>query len=326
MAPPTAIAEQHTAPVRSWNDIPGWFPWLDHAAFTAVLEAQQGQPGDLVELGAYLGKSAVVIGAHLQVGERFVVVDLFGTDELLGTDSSVSENRHEVIGSYSNLTRDQFEANYAAVHAGVLPEIVHGLSSSVVDHVGPDTCRFVHIDASHLYDQVCIDIENTRSILKPGGVVVFDDFRSGHTPGVAAAVWDAVLHGGLIPFAITPQKLYAVYDDPAPYLSAITGLAQHDARLSTARSRVADHEFLRINYAKAHLNAQKARRARESAQIRHADVATQRQVVAAALQAQHEQMRQLPVSRRILRTIARDYAPPSMTRWAIARRNRRRNR
>lgn len=49
--------------------------------FDALLRVQSfGPPGDIVELGAYLGESAVVLGDHLRAGDRFVVVDLFGTD------------------------------------------------------------------------------------------------------------------------------------------------------------------------------------------------------------------------------------------------------
>src|SRR3954469_2448927 len=70
--------------IRSAADIPGWFFWLARRLIEAVLEGQaDGPAGDLVELGTYQGKSAVVIGAYRRPGERFVALDLFGRTDLL---------------------------------------------------------------------------------------------------------------------------------------------------------------------------------------------------------------------------------------------------
>ena len=55
--------------------------------FDALLAAQADTPaGHLVELGCFLGKSAIVIGAHRREGERFVVIDLFEHTDLLGSN------------------------------------------------------------------------------------------------------------------------------------------------------------------------------------------------------------------------------------------------
>ncbi len=54
-----------------------------------------------------------------------------------------------------------------------------------------------------------------RTLLAPEGVVVFDDYRAEHTPGVAAAVWQR-LDKGLSPFALSPVKMYATFGDPLP--------------------------------------------------------------------------------------------------------------
>lgn len=59
------------------KDVPGWFPPLDQVLFTWFLEKQQ-LAGDLLELGVYMGKSAILLGHHLRPGEAFTVCDLFG--------------------------------------------------------------------------------------------------------------------------------------------------------------------------------------------------------------------------------------------------------
>lgn len=224
--PDPARANRARPPI---NDIPGWFFWLDRQLFATLLHAQQDRPaGDLVELGTYLGKSAVLIGDHLRAGERFLAVDLFGRTDLL--DDAQAPNRREVQASYSRLTRDQFERNYLAFHPE-LPTVVEGPSSVIMDHVGDGTVRFVHVDASHLYDHVRLDAEHARRMLQPGGLVVFDDYRSEHTPGVSAAVWEAVFAHGLIPVALTGTKLYGVFSDPQPYRDALGELLTADDRI-----------------------------------------------------------------------------------------------
>lgn len=230
-------------PIRSFYDIEGWFHWLDKTIFDELLQFQSDSPpGDLVELGAYKGKSTVVIGDHLRDGERFVVVDLFGED---ASDSGLAKaNRKEIQNSYATLTRQQFESNYLALHP-VLPLVVQGLSSEIVDHVDPGTARFVHVDASHLYTHVREDVVSAKQLLRADGIVVFDDFRSEHTPGVAAAVWEAVVQGGLIPFAITPHKLYGVYGDPEPYASALRKLFTSDKRYWCEELEVLGRALLR---------------------------------------------------------------------------------
>ena len=236
-------------PIRSFYDVPGWFRWVDKTMFDTLLRVQSaGPPGDIVELGVYLGKSAVVLGSHLRNGDRFVVVDLFGTDpaEYEPSSAMLEANRSENRRSYASLERAAFEANYLALHEQ-LPVVVTGLSNSIVDHVAPGAARFVHVDAGHLYDNVREDVENTRHLLGPGGIAVFDDFRSEHTPGVSAAVWEAVATGGLRPFALSSSKFYGCYDDPTPYFDALRRLVDSDDRYRYDVQQIMGQQVIRIN-------------------------------------------------------------------------------
>ena len=81
-----------------------------------------------------------------------------------------------------------------------------------------------------MFDQVRADVINTKKILQPGGIAVFDDYRMEHTPGVAAAVWESVFFDGLVPFAVTARKMYAVYEgaDPEPYREALKEFVARD--------------------------------------------------------------------------------------------------
>lgn len=189
------------------DTVVGHFLPVDVMLFRALLEATaEAGRGDLAELGVLYGRSAVLIGSSLREGETFTVVDLFGSDP--GDVRNAEEND----SSYPGLTQEAFEANYRRL-LGDLPLVVRGLSHTVVEHASHGTHRFVHVDASHLHANVVRDIEAARVLLAPRGVLVLDDIREEHTPGVAAAAWQAVLTSGLRPFAISPHKLYATFTD-----------------------------------------------------------------------------------------------------------------
>ncbi len=200
----------------SFSSIPGWMTFEDFAAFGLVLSTQIAEEprGDLAELGVYKGKSAAVIGAYCLSDELFTVVDLF--DDGGKTDRA---NERENAREYAGLSRREFETNYLSVHPA-LPVVVQGPSTSITDVARHGTHRFVHIDASHLYDHVRKDIAAAQVLLRASGVVVLDDYRSAHTPGVAAATWAAVAEG-LRPVLLTGNKLYATWGDPACWVEVV---------------------------------------------------------------------------------------------------------
>jgi hypothetical protein len=160
-------------------------------------------------MGAYLGKSAIMLRSYLRADETFTVCDLFGSE------APTESNEREMRGSYATLTRRGFEANYLSFH-DELPRVLHAPTSVVPSEVDAGSCRFVHVDASHLYEHVRGDITAARDALQRDGVVVLDDFRSSHTPGVACATWQAMLEDGLRPVCVSAQKFYGTWGDPAP--------------------------------------------------------------------------------------------------------------
>jgi predicted O-methyltransferase YrrM len=220
--------------------IPGWLPRLDVELFRFFLgtQASLGETGDLAELGAYMGASATLIGAFIQPGETFTVVDLFG-------DSPPDEGNVEEVGRYyENLSQAAFEANYRGVH-GDLPVIVRGPSTTIRERAAHGRHRFVHVDASHEYGHVLEDIETAKQLLAPDGIVVFDDYRSEFFPGVAAALWPE-LATGLVPLVLSPQKVYATWGDPSPWQDDLRRWPKgRDVR--SELHRIGDHTVLAVH-------------------------------------------------------------------------------
>ena len=220
--------------------IPGWFSWADQRLFDHVLRGQQDEPpGTLVELGAYLGRSAALIGAHRREGEELVVCDLFGAP------APDERNAVETAREYATLTRARFEEHYLSVHP-VLPRVVQGPTAEIGQHVAPGTARFVHVDASHQFTHVLGDLRSARTLLRDTGVVVFDDVRSEHTPGVAAAVWGGVATEGLRPFCVSPSKLYGCFGDPEPHVARMLAWLRGFDGLAWEVQEVAGTELVRV--------------------------------------------------------------------------------
>lgn len=187
-----------------YKSVPGWFYEQDFRLFDFLLSSQAG--GDLVEIGAYQGASAILLGLHTRPDETLTVCDLFGMPE----DDAPNREESELL--YGDLSRESFEHNYLSV-LPKLPTILQTSSLEILEHVRPATCRFVHIDGSHLYDFVRSDIQAARTMLKPDGIVALDDWRQPHTPGVNVAVMEQVVARELHPIAITGGKFYGSWND-----------------------------------------------------------------------------------------------------------------
>ncbi|AJE82904.1 hypothetical protein SLNWT_2528 [Streptomyces albus] len=195
----------------SLAEVQGWFRPVDQQLFGWFLSRQLAaeEHGDLLEMGAYLGKSAIFLAGYLREDEAFTVCDLFDSP------APDAANSKEMTKSYASLTRRAFEANYLSFHAR-LPRILQAPTSAVPARVAPGSCRFVHIDASHLYEHVHGDIAAAREALRPEGIVALDDYRAEHCPGVAFATWEAVAVAGLHPVCVSGTKFYGTWGDPGP--------------------------------------------------------------------------------------------------------------
>ncbi len=190
--------------------VPGWFQPTDGWLMTivAAMQDEEGITGDALEIGAFQGRSAILLAHLLGPQETMVVCDPFDGD----TSSVVNDAENDRY--YTGLQETSFREHYARFHTR--PPEVHVMTSDVyADIAEADRFRLVHVDGSHLYDPVVGDIALTRRAMRAGGLVVFDDVFNGDLPGVAAAVWGAVATTDLVPVAMTEAKLYCAWGDRA---------------------------------------------------------------------------------------------------------------
>ena len=93
-----------------YKEVPGWFAPIDQAAFSWILKFQNQteEPGDLLEMGAFKGKSAIVIGTNRKPEEQFTVCDLF--DDITTSEAAHATEKRFFGGQ--SLTQAEFERNY----------------------------------------------------------------------------------------------------------------------------------------------------------------------------------------------------------------------
>lgn len=203
------------------GQVPGWFATLDFVTMVAIDEYQYSSEvaGDLLEIGAYAGKSAILLGFLRKGAERLFVCDIFD-----GSSPPSHDQAENAKWYAAGAPRAVFERWYRRFHQE-LPDIIERPSSDLAEMAFERPFRLIHIDGSHVYETVRSDLAFARDRAGPGAIVVLDDFGQPHAPGVAAATWEAVLSSGLRPLLLTHGKLYAAWDAQAGFAAYIRGWA-----------------------------------------------------------------------------------------------------
>jgi hypothetical protein len=94
------------------DQVDGWFFGADVELFSDLLARQRAEDikGDLLEIGAYQGKAAILMGYSLRDDEELVICDLFGGVMDHADIPPISRQ------DYSGLEQQQFLANWDRFH------------------------------------------------------------------------------------------------------------------------------------------------------------------------------------------------------------------
>lgn len=188
---------------RQRHRIPGWLSLVDLRLLAIVDQVQRdaGTRGDVLEIGVFRGKSAVVLGWLCRDDEDVVLCDLFGATV---TNADVQD---EADRWYPGLARADFEKTWSRFHPR--PAIVYECDSAELpSRIDDRRFRIIHVDGAHVEEAVQKDLRTAVDHAAPDAVVVVDDYRTAGLPGVAAALWTAVDRGELVPILFTEAKAY----------------------------------------------------------------------------------------------------------------------
>jgi len=227
---------------RSLADVPGWLDYADFLVLQLIDEIQDGLGfvGDILEIGAYQGRTAILLQYFCRGDDRLSVCDVF--EQRTGDD----ENERERDAFYTDLTRETFEQYFLRYHPK-LPDVHQCRSQDLGSRLSARSFRLIHVDGAHLHAVVRSDLALAKRVAAPGGIVAVDDYRREHTPGVAAAAWEAVLNGGLVPLCITPGKLYGCWQHADWYTERLRELARNLPALRMEEHVILERAVLRLS-------------------------------------------------------------------------------
>jgi hypothetical protein len=190
--------------LRKVNDTSGWFVDDDQILFIMLFEFFNLERiiGNTIEIGVYKGKSAILLNYLVKESEDLYLCDIF--------DKVTTEvNRNEIEDYYDSYSETGVLNTIKLPNKN--PKILNCNSIDLKNLCGELQFKFIHVDGSHLYEIVSKDVAFvTEGALMPKGIVVFDDYRTVHTIGVSAAIWEAIVLKKLKPIIRTENKLYCV--------------------------------------------------------------------------------------------------------------------
>jgi Methyltransferase domain len=177
------------------KEIEGWFYDHDLITFWLIdfIQKEAGWRGDLCELGVYLGKSAVALGAMARPDECLFCFDLFHEAPQHVTEANINRFCPDLGDRLVCIKK-----NLMALQAPP-PE------------VGSNSLRFLHLDAVHDHPSVLNDLRNFSPLLTREAVIVLDDCFDPEWPGVPTAMAEFCLSDmgrHIRPFAASKSKMY----------------------------------------------------------------------------------------------------------------------
>lgn len=177
--------EMPTNKYINYDDIPGWFYYIDEFLFKLLLNHQNklNIPGNLLEVGVYHGKCFTFMHQFLKNDEKIIGID---------------------VENFFLETQQKYDL-YNNVDFRIIDSINF-------PNLNIDNIRFCHIDAAHNFENVYNDIKNTyKSLNYYGGIMVLDDFNTiNYLNSIIAAYYKIIFIDklDLCPFLISDNKIY----------------------------------------------------------------------------------------------------------------------
>ena len=165
--------------MKTWQEIPGYFVY--QSFYEMCLKAVP-ENGTLVEIGSWRGRSTSCMGSLIKNTNRNV--KFYSVDTWEGSDEEEHIKLIQELKSQGKTLFDEFQENIKS--CGVNDVIIPIQSTSILaaEQFEDNSLDFVHIDASHEYEDVLNDIKSWYPKVKPGGMITGDDYIS---------CWDGVV-------------------------------------------------------------------------------------------------------------------------------------
>jgi hypothetical protein len=183
------------------SEVEGWFEPESAELMASLLlhQIEKGLAGGVAEIGVHHGRSFLLLANGLAPGEPAVALDVFEQQDQNADHSGKGD-------------RGRFEANLERWAPDVPVSVVAASSRDVTKDSAREVFgrpRMFSVDGGHTAEITRHDLELAEASIAEGGVVVLDDMLNGHWLGVLTGTATYLLdEPGLLPFAISPNKLY----------------------------------------------------------------------------------------------------------------------
>lgn len=159
--------------MKTWDEIPGYFAY--QSFYEMCLKAVP-ETGTLVEIGSWRGRSTSCMGSLIKSSNRNV--KFYSVDTWEGSDEEEHIKLIQELKSQGKTLFYEFQENIKS--CGVDDIIIPIQSTSILaaEQFEDHSLDFVHIDASHEYQDVLNDIISWYPKVKPGGMITGDDYVS----------------------------------------------------------------------------------------------------------------------------------------------------
>lgn len=152
-----------------------WFNWAPDV-WTQLIPHLPGEPGDrmFLEIGSFEGRSMVWTAENMMApGDTIVCIDTWeGGEEHGAEDMGTVEQRFDHNVSAVLASHDIEVVKYKGTSTRKLTDLLH--------YEGEECFDFIYIDGSHTAPDVLTDACMAWPLLKPKGMMVFDDYMWGN--------------------------------------------------------------------------------------------------------------------------------------------------
>jgi hypothetical protein len=169
-----------------WTTYPGseWLTKLDtHLALEIFVKSHFN---NFLEIGVWKGAWSFSILGNFSTAEGC------GVDPYPGFDF-VEENLIRDVAKYGFQDRFKMYKTTEALLRDIKPSLKFDL---------------IHIDGEHSQKAIERDLKVAADLLSDSGVIIVDDYRDQHFPGVAAGVFNFLNSSDFASFCLTPNKMY----------------------------------------------------------------------------------------------------------------------
>lgn len=167
--------------MKTWRDIQGFF---GYPSFFEQVIKHSSNNSVFVEIGAWMGQSTCCMGELIKNSNKEIKFYSIDTWEGSVEHSDIIKDLHNKNTSLYNEYKNNIES--CGISDYVIP--IQATSLDAVNKFEDESIDFLHIDASHDYENVLADIRAWYPKVKPGGIISGDDYEPVCWDGVVRAV------------------------------------------------------------------------------------------------------------------------------------------